>query len=306
MDYSFQEAIQIVIDKVGIWVNSAIAIIPNFVLAILVVFIFVFIGKLVKKLVLRMARKSGMHAALTSLISSMAYLVMLILGVMIALDILSLDKTVTSILAGIGVIGIALGFAFQDIGANFVSGVIIASRKPYKVGHVIKSGDVFGSVEEINLNMTIVKTWTGQLEMIPNKNILNNVITNYSLTGSRRVDLAAGVSYGDDLERVKKVSQQAIENLSFAMDDPAVQVQFTEFGGSSINLVIKFWIKFPGGELFYPDALSEAIMALKKAYDENDITIPFPIRTLDFGIVGGENLASQLKEKENGNSGSTK
>lgn len=291
---SINDGVNIALDKIGAWTQSAVEILPNFVLSIIILIIFVLIAKLVKKSVYRIGRRTKQHDAIANLLSGLSYFVVLILGIMIALDILALDKTVTSILAGIGVIGIALGFAFQDIGANFVSGIIIAGRKPFEVGHVIETNDVFGSVNEINLNMTIVETWQGQHVLIPNKEILSNVVTNYSVTGARRIDLAAGVSYGDDLEKVKRVSREAIEQLSFVLPDRGVTVQYNEFGGSSINLVIKFWIKFPGGDVIYPDALSDGIMALKKAYDEHDITIPFPIRTLDFGIVGGEDLASQL------------
>lgn len=283
------------IEKMSNWITSAIEILPNFVLAIIVLLIFVLLARLAKKGVKRVAGRKKRNSALTSLLTGMAYIAVLIVGIIIALDILALDKTVTSILAGIGILGIALGFAFQDIGANFISGVIIAGRKPYQVGDVIKSNDVFGSVKEINLNMTVVETFQGQDVLIPNKEILNNVITNYSVTGARRIDLQAGVSYGDDLDKVAQVSKEAIEKLPFILKDKGVAVQYHEFGGSSINLVIKYWIKYPGGEIIYPDALSEGIVALKKAYDENGITIPFPIRTLDFGIVGGEKLSSQLE-----------
>ncbi|MCF8235091.1 MAG: mechanosensitive ion channel [Bacteroidales bacterium] len=294
MDNSFKEGINLVIEKMSNWITSAIEILPNFVLAIIVLLVFVLLARLAKKGVKRVAGRKKRNSALTSLMTGIAYIAVLIIGIIIALDILALDKTVTSILAGIGILGIALGFAFQDIGANFISGIIIASRKPYQVGDVIKSNDVFGSVKEINLNMTVVETFQGQDVLIPNKEILSNVITNYSVTGARRIDLQAGVSYGDDLDKVAEVSKEAIEKLSFILKDKGVAVQYQEFGGSSINLVIKYWIKYPGGEIIYPDALSEGIVALKKAYDENGITIPFPIRTLDFGIVGGEKLSSQL------------
>lgn len=298
MEEDFENGISMIYDKVSGWVESAIAILPNFIIAIIVLLVFVFLARLARKLVHKVTSKRKGHEALTNLLAAIVYIAVLLLGIVIALDILALDKTVTSILAGIGVVGIALGFAFQDIGANFISGVILAGRKPFEVGDLIKSNDVFGTVKEINLNVTKIETFQGQEVLIPNKDVLSNIITNYSVTGARRIDLSAGVSYGDDLDKVLRVSEEAIKGLPFILKDKGVDVQYTEFGGSSINLVIKYWIKYPGGEVIYPVALSEGIRALKKAYDENGITIPFPIRTLDFGIVGGENLASQLPEKK--------
>lgn len=296
MENSFEEGFTLVYDKIEGWIKSAIEILPNFVLAILIIIVFVMLARLAKKGVHRIVRKKNRQDALTNLAAAMVYIIVLILGVVIALDVMALDKTVTSILAGIGILGIALGFAFQDIGANFISGVILAVRRPFNVGDVIESNDIFGSVTEINLMVTIIETFNGQEVLIPNKEVLTNIIKNYSTTGSRRIDLHAGVSYGDDLEKVAKVSREAIEKIPYVLKDKPLQVQFNAFSDSSINLVIKFWIKYPGGETIYPEALSDGIKALKKAYDENDITIPFPIRTLDFGIVGGEDLSSQMKK----------
>ena len=119
------------------------------------------------------------------------------------LSILQLDKAVTSILAGAGIIGLALAFAFQDIAANFISGIFISFRKPIKLGDVVKINDYMGKVEQINLRDTIILTFQGQMVIIPNKDVFQSPIENYSLLGRRRLDLVVGVSYGDDLEKVK-------------------------------------------------------------------------------------------------------
>lgn len=126
--------------------------------------------------------------------------------------------------------------------------------------------------------------------------VYNNPLTNYTSSGQRRVDLACGISYGDDLEKVEKVAINAIEQNTQIDNSRPVELLFTEFGNSSINFTLRFWLD----QARQPDfmkARSEAIKALKKAFDRNDIVIPFPIRTLDFGIKGGEKLREALPKE---------
>ncbi len=121
--------------------------------------------------------------------------------------------------------------------------------------------------------------------IIPNKEVLQNPIENYSLLGKRRMDLNAGISYGDDLEKVKEITVKAVEGIQGLTDD-TITMFYDEFGDSSINFVLRLWVNTPQ-QPDYLQVKSEAIMRIKKAYDQNNITLPFPIRTLDFGIKGG-------------------
>jgi small conductance mechanosensitive channel len=215
-------------------------------------------------------------------------------GIFVALSILQLDKAVTSLLAGAGIIGLALGFAFQDIAANFVSGVLMAIRRPVRLGDVIESNSYFGSVVNINLRSTIIRTMQGQHVHIPNKDIFNKPIVNYSEEGKRRIDLKCGVSYGDDLEKVKKIVLEAITSIDYLITKDEITFFYKEFGDSSINFEVRYWVNFKK-QPDYLAAPSDGVMRIKKAYDENNIMIPFPIRTLDFGIKGGEILNEQLQ-----------
>lgn len=116
-----------------------------------------------------------------------------------ALIVLGLSKTVTTLLAGVGILGLALGFAFQDIAENFIAGVLMAFRRPIYIGDLIESNDFVGTVEEINLRTTVIRTADGKHVLIPNSEVLQNSIVNFSRSSELRVDLACGVSYGDDL-----------------------------------------------------------------------------------------------------------
>ena len=141
---------------------------------------------------------------------------------------------------------------------------------------------------------TVVRVPTGQLVYVPNSSVFKNRLVNYTMTGQRRVDVACGISYGDDLEKAKRVALEAIEALDGRIPGRDVELFYEEFGGSSINFVLRFWIQFGRSQTDYLAARSRAVMALKQAFDENDITIPFPIRTLDFGILGGVPLREEL------------
>jgi small-conductance mechanosensitive channel len=263
---------------------------PNLVVAILVIVITYVIASFVKMLAGKLLNRFSERSPITGLFSTLFYIVTLGIGLIMALNVLHLEQTVTSLLAGAGIIGLALGFAFQDITANFLSGVLIAIRKPIQIGDIIQTQEFLGTVAKIDLRVTVIRTFQGLHVIIPNKDIFQTPVTNFTKTYERRVDLELGVSYAEDLEKVKEVTLKAIESLSCLLTGNEVNLYYKEFGDSSINLVVMFWIHYPN-EPGYLAARSDAIMAIKKAYDQHKITIPFPIRTLDFGIKGGQTLS---------------
>lgn len=285
-----ENASELVLDKLESWVKAIIHMLPNFALAVVIVIVSYFIARFVRRIVMGLMHRITPQETLRHLLANIAFVAVLLFGTFIALGLLQLDKTVTSLLAGAGIIGLALGFAFQDIAANFMSGIIMAVRMPFREGDIIETKDKMGIVTDMTLRSTIIRSFQGQYHIIPNKDVFQNVITNYNTYGKRRIDLPVGVSYGDDLEKVKQVVLDAVGKLPKISDQDPIQLFYTEFGDSSVNFEVRFWIDYH----VQPDFLeirSQAIMAIKKAFDENDITIPFPIRTLDFGIKGGETLA---------------
>jgi small conductance mechanosensitive channel len=291
---NFNDAIGKILEKLQGWLEQLVIMLPNILVAIIFFIIFFLAGKYFKKIVYKTFSRATQSSALIDLAINVVFFIFILPGLFVALSILQLDTAVTSLLAGAGILGLALGFAFQDIAANFVAGVLIALRKPIIINDVIKSKDHFGTVININLRSTIIRTQQGQHVFIPNKDLFSSAIINYSNEGIRRVDLDCGISYGEDLEKVKRVTLEAIQSIDYILKDPETTLVFTGFGDSSINFTIRYWIKFHR-QFDYKEALSDGIMRIKKAYDKNDITIPFPIRTLDFGIKGGEKLDTQIK-----------
>lgn len=292
----FTETFAELADKLAGWGESLILMLPNVVAAVLVVIVAALAARLVQRLLLRTMTRVSSYTQVNSLIGRSGYVIVLLAGVFVALGVLELDKTVTSLLAGAGIIGLALAFAFQDIAANFMAGILLSVRRPFTVGQVVETNGFFGTVEEVNLRSTILDVPGGQRVIIPNKEVFENPITNFSRTGRRRVELACGVAYGDDLEKAAQVALAAIENVPGRNPQRDVRLFFTDFGDSSINFVVRFWVDFTN-QADYLQARHDAIVQLKNAFDENDVTIPFPIRTLDFGVVGGVNLNEVLPQR---------
>ncbi len=276
------------------WTNAAAALLPNFAVAVVVLLIGFGASKLVGAIVQRsLNRVSDNHQA-TALVTQLSRLVVLGAAMFAALGILQLDGTVKSLLAGVGVIGLALGFAFQDIASNFVSGVVLAFRRQFDRGDLIEAAGFFGIVEDVSLRVTIGRTFQGQKVIIPNKDIFNSKITNYHTSGERRIDLEVGVSYGDDLEKAKRLAVEAASSIEGRLETKDVDAVYMGFGSSSIDMKVRVWVN-PAQRDFLT-ARSDVIMAIKRKFDENDITIPFPIRTLDFGVPGGLPLGEVLPQ----------
>jgi small conductance mechanosensitive channel len=292
----FWKAWDLLSSKVTSWIRGFVLLLPNLLVAVLVLVGFWLLAKLARNVLHRLLRRVSHSEQVNRVLAQTVFLALLTAGLFVALGILGLQKTVASLLAGAGIIGLALGFAFQDIAANFMAGIYLNIQHPFRAGHLIESKDFFGVVKRVHLRWTEVRSQQGQVVLIPNKQVFENPIMNYSASGRRRIDIRLGVSYGDDLEKARRVAISALEQVSARKPDTEVELFYEEFGESSIDFVVRFWIDFTFKQVEYLQARSEAIERLKRAFDENGITIPFPIRTLDFAAKGGETLSEALEE----------
>lgn len=291
--FHFEKMVGHVIDKITAWVITIVQMIPNIIVAAITLIFFYIVGLLAARLTKHGVLRVSSHIHVAKLFARLAHLAVIAAGIILALDILNLEKGVASMLAGIGIIGIGIGFASKDIAANFMSGIMLTFSRPFQTNDLIHTAEFEGHVEAINMRSTTCRSLTGQMVIIPNEKILNNPIINYTMTGARRVDLKCGVSYGDDLQKAEDLAIKAIESLEFCIPQRPVELFYEEFGDSSINFVIRFWTK--SEQKVFLKARSEAVKAIKKTFDEHAITIPWPIRTLNFGVVGGSALTDQLK-----------
>jgi len=277
---SFDQTWGLLARKLTGWGRAFILALPNFLLAVLAVVVSWLIAKAVRNLVMRLLRRVSHSEQVNYLLAQMVYIAVLTAGAFVALGILGLQKTVASLLAGAGIVGLALGFAFQDIAANLMAGIYLSVRRPFRPGHLIKAQDYLGTVLEVNLRWTEILTQQGQLVLIPNKQVFENPIMNYSIRGTRRVDITLGVSYGDDLEKARQVAMEAVAAVPTRLPDREVELFYEELADSSIDFTVRFWIPFET-QKDYLAARSDAIIRIKKAFDAEGITIPFPTRTLE-------------------------
>lgn len=288
-----QRAFQLLSGKLGRWLQQFVLLLPNLLIALLILVTTWFAARLVRRITVQFLPRISHHPTLNNLLSTTAYLGVLLLGTFFTLEVLQLEKTVTSLLAGVGIIGLALGFAFQDIAANFISGIIIAIQRPFTVGDVIQTDSYFGTIESINLRTLDLRQVTGELVRVPNRKVFESAVTNYTVTTRRRVDLDCGVAYDSDLEQVRAVALHAMQGFPKLLADRPVEVMFTAFGDSAITFTLRFWIPYRK-QVDYVGAKSEAIMRLKRAFDEAGIVIPYPIRTLDVSPQLVEKLGEKL------------
>lgn len=281
-----------VADKLYGWTQAAILMLPNLGAALLVVTAFWLVARLASGLTARVLHRATPYEEINRLLTRVVWIIVMSAGLFIALGILQLDKTVTSLIAGAGILTLVVGLAFQDLAANFVAGLLLQLRHPFRKGHLIDTNGFYGIVEHINLRSTILRTLTGQVAIIPNKDVFQTPLVNFSQSGRRRVDLKVGVSYGDDLERAQRIAVEAVAGIPGREPDRDAELFYEGFGESSIDFSLRFWIAF-AKEPDYLLARSEAVKRIKKAFDDNDVTIPFPIRTLDFSRVGGTTLREE-------------
>ena len=267
-------------------------------MAVVIAIVFSIIARFAGQLMKNLLRRSLDSKQIADLMASIFKVIVLCVGLFIALDFMGLKGTVTSLLAGAGIVGLAIGFAFQDMTENLIAGIAMGIRKPFKAGDVIETDDVFGSVHSINLRNTLIESFYGQLILVPNKVLFRNVLKNYTTLGVRRIEVPVGISYGDDIEKAKEVIVDKINEFDFVIRKDETAVYAEGFGDSSINLLVWFWIKYPG-EPDFMTVRHKGVVAVKQALDAAGISIPFPIRTLDFGIKGGEKLDAMISDKIN-------
>lgn len=280
------------IEKLHSWLEALVVMLPNFALAVVAVVAGALLARLTRNVAERGLMRVTGNVPVSQLLSNLARIAVVALSLFVALGLLQLEKTVTSLLAGVGVVGLALGFAFQDIAANFMSGFLMVLNQPFNEGDLVEVAGQRGRIKGISLRASELETLQGLTVLLPNKDVFQNAITNYTRTPYRRLDLSVGTAYGDDLENVRGVTLGAVQDVPHRDHSRDVRLFFEEFGDSSINFTLQIWLE-RSDEIYYLEARSEAMIAIKRAFDQAGITIPFPIRTLDFGAraVGGEALS---------------
>ncbi|MBA6155139.1 mechanosensitive ion channel [Tenacibaculum sp. S7007] len=272
------------------WKDEAINYLPKILLAIVVFLTFYFLAKFIRKFSIRFYQKLfKSKPEAVGLISSIIYFIILLMGTFLTLEVLGLESVLTKLLAGAGIVGIVAGFAFKDIASNAFAGFLLNVQRPFKIGDWVSLDETFGTILEIGMITTSVKTISGQEVFVPNQLIYNNTFTNYSTFGKRRVIFKSGVSYGDDLDLVRRASLEEVDKIEAVLKNEVIDFYFTEIASSTYNFEVRFWIKF-NYQKDYLNAMNEIIMRIKKRFEQEDISLAYAVTTLDFGVKGGVNI----------------
>ncbi len=228
------------------------------------------VAKWLTGVVEKLMKKSKLDDMLVNFVSNMVYSVLLLVVVMAALDHLGIETT--SLLAVFGAAGLAVGLALKDSLANFSSGVMIILFRPFKVGDFIEAGGVGGTVEEVRMFATILRTGDNREIIVPNGQIYGGTITNYSARPTRRIDLVFGIGYDDDIAKAKQIINDIMKQDDRILADPEPAVAMAELADSSVNFNVRPWVK--SGD--YWPVRADLLEQVKLAFDANGISIPYP------------------------------
>jgi small conductance mechanosensitive channel len=250
--------------------------IPGIVAAVVIFIITLYVSSLISRAVRRALTIRNVNVQAIPLLSKIAYWTVMLLGTMTALQ--QVNFNLTAFLTGLGVVGFTIGFALQDVSKNFVSGLLMLIQQPFNVGDAIQVKGYGGTVIKIDLRATELHTFDGQVVLIPNADIYTNPITNYSRAASRRVEINTGVAYESDLDLVRSTAIQAVSKLQGLLKDPAPSLYFQQFGNSSIDLTIYYWIDTQKTDPL--TAKDAGLIAIQNAFTAAKIDMPFPTQTV--------------------------
>ncbi|GAB4013492.1 hypothetical protein GCM10028808_32750 [Spirosoma migulaei] len=276
---NFSQAAGLIYGELSTWIRTAIRYTPKLAVALLLLVFFTFLSRWMSRWVVQGLDRVSNNVSLINLTGAVMRVVVLSIGLFVALGVLGLDKTVTSLLAGAGVIALAVGFAFQDLTTNFISGAMIALARPIQVGDTVETNGYTGKVLDIKLRSIVMDNGQGQTVEIPSKDVFQKPITNFSRIGQRRIELAAGISYLDDMATAQRLAKAAVSALPFVLPTFPVELHYRNFADANVQFVLWFWINptTTNSQM----ALSEAMIAVKRIFDENQILIVFAGQTFD-------------------------
>jgi small conductance mechanosensitive channel len=240
------------------------------VAAVIVFIIGRWIAMIMSNIMKKVMVKSAVDPTIVSFVGNLTYLTLLTFVVLAALGQLGIQTT--SFIAIIGAAGLAIGLALQGSLANFAAGFLMIMFRPFKVGDFIEGAGVTGSVEDIQIFTTQLKTPDNKMIIIPNAKLTSDNITNYTTTGTRRVDLVFGISYTDDIDNAKTILAELLDKDDRVLNDPPSTIGVLELADSSVNFAVRPWVN----SLDYWDVLFDITENVKKRFDAEGISIPFP------------------------------
>jgi small conductance mechanosensitive channel len=248
-----------------------VSFVPKLLVAILILWVGMKLAKMLRKVIVKGLDRRNAEPSLKSFLGSLVDVLLKAMIIIMAMDVVGIKAT--SFIALLGAMGLAIGMALQGTLQNFAGGVIILLMKPFKVGDYIECGAFKGYIQEIRIFHTLMRPFNGRTIVIPNSELSNKSLINHTKDETIRLDVVASVAYGSDLDKVKSVLMQVVDDDPLVLHDPKPPVvAVSELADSSVNLSIWIWVRTED----YWTVWMRIRENIYKAFYQNNITIPFP------------------------------
>lgn len=273
--FTINDGITLFLRTVRDFLKGMSARLPYLLVGIVVFLLFWLLAKLIKKAINNVAhRSSAINDMLANLIGRIVGALINIFGFLAACVVIFPSFKPGDIIAGLGISSVAIGFAFKDILQNYFAGLLILWRQPFKVGDQIKVKDYEGTVEDINMRSTRLKTYDGERAILPNGDVYTSAMLVRTAYNKRRVKFVVGIGYPDSIEEARQVIHGVLAGIEGVLKDPGPWVYVTELAGSSVNLTVFFWVESHQANVL--KVSDQVVTGIKLALDKAKIDMPFP------------------------------
>ena len=270
----------IINNQLNIMWTGFVQLIPQMMIAFAILLVTGLIASFAAKIADNIVGKTDIRPSLRNLIETLIKLGVWLTGIFVAAIVVFPGLTVGSLIAGLGIGAVAIGFAFQDIFENFLAGVLIMLREKMRIGDVIEAEGITGKVEHITLRETHVRKLSGELTVVPNSILFKNPVEIFTDEAKRRHEVDAGVSYDTDLDQAAEVIRKAVESCENVDTEKGIDVFAYEFGASSVNYKVRWWSGSKPRDAH--ESRDQVVRAIKRGLDNAGIEIPFPYVTHTF------------------------
>lgn len=258
------------------FITQALNFLPHLVVGIIVFLAAILLAKPASRWVEKQTAARIADPAITQLLAKVTHWVIIITGIVLGLD--QVNFNVTGFIAGLGIAGLTIGFALQDITRNFVAGIILMTRKPFKIGDTVTIGSHTGTVLSINTRDTVIKTFDGETVILPNINVFTTAIVNHTDLPLQRWTVRIGLGYSEDIARASQVFLETVISVEGVMKDPPATVFAEQLGDSAVSLAARFWVDQTKFSLL--KVHSDVVRAIKETADKEKIDLPYPIQVV--------------------------
>ena len=291
------ELLQTIFQSLQELLGTAIKNLPGLISGLIILFLTRYFAQVGQKVVSKAGEKALRSKSLQILLKKTIYVGTWIVGILFACVVGFPGLDLGDIIATLGIGSVAIGFAFQDIVKNFLAGIILLIEEPFRIGDEVVINDYQGKVENISIRTTQIRTYEGEKILLPNANVFTDAVKVRTAYVSRRTDLGVGVDYNTPLSEAAEILNKTIKRVEGVLTNPVPEIDLVNFGDSSIDFVIRYWTYPEQKEVRHVQ--TRAIIAIKKACDEADINIPYPIRTLYY--YNQEKYNDYIPNSERGN-----